>query len=182
LSARGSSGEDLLGTLSGRIGLDLQDGAVEGVDVWYAIEQAQSLIKNRQLSATANTRRTAFDTFKANAELTDGVATTNDMVVASQLLRITGAGSTNLVSQAVDFTVTATVLRAPANADSDIAELTRASIPVRITGTLADPTIRPDLAGVVKARVQQEIDARKDEIRQEVEQKREEVEEKVRDR
>jgi AsmA protein len=162
--------------------MDLQDGAVEGMDVWYAIEQAQSLIKNRQLSERANTRRTAFDTFHANAELTDGVARTSDMVVASQLLRITGNGSTNLVSQALDFTVNATVLRAPPDADSDIAELTRASIPIRITGTLTDPTIRPDLGGLVKARVQQEIDERKDQLRQEVEQKREEVEEKVRDK
>jgi AsmA protein len=182
LSARGRSGNDLLATLSGRIGMDLQDGAVEGMDVWYAIEQAQSLIKNRQLSERANTRRTAFDTFHANAELTDGVARTSDMVVASQLLRITGNGSTNLVSQALDFTVNATVLRAPPDADSDIAELTRASIPIRITGTLTDPTIRPDLGGLVKARVQQEIDERKDQLRQEVEQKREEVEEKVRDK
>ncbi len=182
LSARGSSGADLLQTLNGRIGVDLQDGAVEGIDVWYAIEQAQSLIKNRQLADTENTRRTVFDTFKANAELTDGVARTEDMVVASQLLRITGAGSTNLATQGVDFTVTATVLRAPPGADADIAELTRASIPVRITGTLADPTIRPDVAGVVRARVQQEIDQRRDQIREQVDEKREEVEEQVRDR
>ncbi|MFO7324683.1 MAG: AsmA-like C-terminal region-containing protein, partial [Pseudomonadota bacterium] len=182
LSARGRSGNDLLATLAGRIGLDLQDGAVEGIDIWYAIEQAHSLIKNRQLSAAANTKRTAFDTFKASAELLDGVATTRDMVVASQLLRITGNGSTNLVSQDLDFTVTATVLRAPAGADSDIAELARASIPVRITGTLADPKIRPDLAGVVKERVKQEIDERKEELRQEVEEKRQELEEKVRDK
>jgi AsmA protein len=182
LSARGRSGDALLATLTGRIGLDLQDGAVEGIDIWYAIEQAQSLIKNRQLSAAANTRRTAFDTFKANAELVDGVASTRDLVVASQLLRITGQGSTSLVSQELDFTVTATVLRAPPEADADIAELTRAAIPVRITGTLADPKIRPDLAGLVKDRVKQEIDERKEELRQEVEEKRQELEEKVRDK
>lgn len=182
LSARGRSGDDLLATLSGRIGLDLQQGAVEGIDIWYAIEQAQSLLRNRQLAATANTRRTAFDTFTASASLTDGVATTEDMVVASQLLRITGAGSTNLVSQALDFTVTANVLRAPPQADADLAELTRASIPVRIRGTLSDPQIRPDLGGMVKERVQQEIDERKEVLREEVQQRREEVEEKVRDR
>ncbi len=182
LSARGRSGADLLATLTGRIGVDLQEGAVEGIDVWYAIEQAHSLIRNRQLAPTANTRRTVFDTFKASTNLTDGVARTDDLVVASQLLRITGAGSANLVSEALDFTVTANVLRAPPGADADIAELTRASIPVRIRGTLSDPQIRPDLAGMVKERVKQEIDARKDELREEVEQRREEVEEKVRDR
>jgi AsmA protein len=182
LTARGSSGHDLLATLTGRIGLELENGAVEGVDLWYAIEQARSLLKNRQFSAAANTKRTAFDTFRASAELVDGVATTRDMVVASQLLRITGNGSANLVSQALDFTVTAIVLRAPPGADSDIAELTRAAIPVRITGTLAEPKIRPDLAAVVKERVQQELDQRQQELREQVEQKRQQVEEKVREK
>src|SRR5690606_14449650 len=182
LTARGRSGADLLATLDGRIGVDLQDGAVEGIDVWYAIEQAQSLIKNRQLADRANTGRTVFDTFRANAQVAEGVASTEDMLVASELLRISGAGSTSLVSQAVDFTVTATVLRAPPGADADIAELTRAAIPVKITGTLAEPRIRPDLAGMARERVRQEIDERKDQILEEVEQRREEVEEKVRDR
>ncbi len=49
LAASGRSGDALVKTLTGTAGLNLQDGAVEGVDVWYAIGEAQSLIKNRQL-------------------------------------------------------------------------------------------------------------------------------------
>jgi AsmA protein len=144
---------------------------VEGMDVWYAIAQAQSLIKNRQLSAATNSKRTAFENFKASANLVNGVATTSDLLVASQLLRITGAGSTNLVNQAINYTVNAAVLKAPPGADADIAALEKASIPVKITGTLTEPKIRPDLAGLVKERVKQEVEKR-----------REEVEEKVKDK
>jgi len=182
LTARGRSGAELRRTLDGRIGLDLQGGAVEGIDVWHAIAQAQSLIRNRQLADNVNTRRTAFDTFKASADVKAGVATTNDMVIASQLLRITGAGSTNLDTQALDFTVNTTVLRAPPGSDADIAQLERLTIPVKITGTMTDPTVRPDLAGMARERVMQEIDERKDEVKQQIEERREELEEKVRDR
>lgn len=171
LSASGRSGDALLRTLNGNVALDLQDGAVEGIDVWYAIGQAQSLIKQRQLSGAANTKRTAFESFKASANVVNGVATTNDLLVASQLLRITGAGSTSLVDQSINYTVNAAVLKAPPDADADIAALEKASIPVRITGTLTEPTIRPDLAGLVKERVKQEVEKR-----------REEVEEKVKDK
>lgn len=182
LSGRGSSGDDLLKTLDGRIDLDLQGGAVEGIDVWHAIAQAQSLIRDRQLADTANTKRTAFDTFRASANVKQGVATTDDMVIASQLLRITGAGSTNLDTQALDFTVNATVLKTPPGSDADIAGLERLTIPVKITGTLTDPTIRPDLAGMAKERLKEELDERKDEVKQEIEERREELEEKVRDK
>jgi AsmA protein len=182
LDARGRSGADLVKTLNGRIGVDLEQGAVEGIDVWHAIAQAQSLIQNRKLATVTNTKRTAFDTFKASADVVDGVATTKDMLVASQLLRVTGAGSANLDTQALDFTVTTTILKAPPGAEGDIAGLERASIPVRITGTMTDPSIRPDLAGMAKERVKQEIEERKDEIKEEVQQRREELEEKARDK
>lgn len=175
LSALGRNGDALLKTLNGNVALNLQDGAVEGIDVWYAIGQAQSLIKNRQLSGAANTKRTAFENFKASANLVNGVATTNDLLVASQLLRITGAGSTSLVDQSINYTVNAAVLKAPPDADSDIAALEKASIPVKITGTLTEPKIRPDLAGLVKERVKQEVEQR-------VEEKKKEVEEKVKDK
>lgn len=182
LTARGSGGADLVKTLNGKIGMDLQGGAVEGMDVWYAIAQAQSLIMERKLASVTNTKRTPFDSFKATADVVDGVATTKDMIVASQLLRITGAGSTNLDTQALDFTVTTTILKTPPGEGADIAGLERASVPIRITGTLTDPQILPNLTGMVKERVKQEINERKEEVKQELQEQREKAEEKVRDK
>jgi AsmA protein len=186
LTARGSGGADLVKTLNGRIGMNLQDGAVEGMDVWFAIAQAQSLIKERKLAAVTNTKRTAFDSFKATADVVDGVATTSDLLVASQLLRVTGKGSTNLDTQALDFTLTTAILKTPPGEGADMEGLERASIPVRITGTLTDPQILPNLTALVKDRVKQEINERKEEVKQEVKQElqeqREKVEEKVRDK
>jgi AsmA protein len=181
LTAKGSSGVDLVKTLNGKVGIDLQDGAVVGLDVWHAIAQAQSLLKTQKATAVPNTKRTAFDAFRANADLVNGVATTKDMLVASQLLRISGAGSTNLDTQALDFTVTTTVLKAPPEEGADLGALQLASIPVRITGTLTDPKILPNLTAMAKERVKQEIDERKDELKQQVEERKEELEDKVRD-
>jgi AsmA protein len=171
LAAAGRNGAALLKTLTGTIGTDLQNGAVEGIDIWYAIAQAQSLIQKRQLAAATNTKRTAFETFKASADVVNGLATTKDLAISSQLLRITGAGSTNLVTQALDYSVTATVLKTPPGADEGTAQLARATIPVKITGTLEDPKIRPDLAGMAKERVKQEVEKRKDEVKEKVKDK-----------
>jgi len=171
LAASGRNGDALLKTLTGTISTNLVDGAVEGIDVWYAIAQAQSLIQKRQLAAVTNTRRTAFDTFRASADVVDGVATTRDLAIASQLLQIKGQGSTSLVTQALDYTITTTVLKTPPGADEGTAQLARATIPVRITGTFADPKIRPDLAGMAKERVRQEVEKKKDEVREKVKDK-----------
>jgi AsmA protein len=178
LTASGRGGDALVKTLTGTAGLNLENGTVEGIDVWYAIGEAQSLIKNRKLSGAPNNKRTTFETFKANAQLVNGVATNNDLTIASQLLRITGAGIVNLVSQELDYAVTATVLKSPPGADADIASLERAAIPVKVTGTFTDPKIRPDLAGIAKAQVKKLVEEHKDEVQQKVETK---AKEKARD-
>lgn len=168
LSASGSNGDALLKTLTGTIALNLEDGAVQGVDIWYAIAQAQSLIQKQQLADTVDQKRTAFDAFHASANLVNGVATTRDLEIASQLLRITGGGTTNLVAGTLDYKVTATVLKVPPGAEGGTDQLVRATIPVTITGTLDAPKVRPDLAGMAKERVKQELDKHKDEVEEKV--------------
>jgi AsmA protein len=182
LAASGRGGDALMKTLSGTVGLNLQDGAVEGMDLWYAIGEAQSLIKNRALSGAVNSKRTSFETFKATAELVNGVATNKDLVVASQLLRVTGSGIVNLISQELTYGVNAAVLRSPPGADADFAELERASIPIRITGTLTDPKIRPDLKGLAKAQVQKLVDEHKEEVMQKVEVEADKLKAKAKDK
>lgn len=165
LAASGRSGDALLRTLTGTISTNLADGAVEGMDIWYAIAQAQSVLQKRQLASVTNTKRTVFETFKASADVVNGVATTKDLAIASQLLRITGSGSTNLVTQTLDYSVKASVLKTPPGADEGTALLARATVPVNITGTLADPKIRPDLAALVKEQVKEEL---KDKVKDKV--------------
>jgi AsmA protein len=179
MSASGRNGDALLKTLTGSIAMNLQEGAVEGADIWYAIAEAQSLIKNRKLSGATNTKRTAFETLKASADVVNGIATNKDLTIASSLLRVTGSGIVNLISTEVDYTVNAAVLRSPPGADADIAALERASIPVKITGTAASLKIRPDLKGLAKAEVQKVIDEHKEEVKQKVETKAEELKTKA---
>ena len=166
VTAQGGNGDAMMKTLRGTVSANLADGAVEGIDLWYGIAQAQSLVQKRALADTPNTKRTVFETFKASADVRDGVATTKDLAVTSQQLRVSGQGTTNLVTQALDYRLSVTVLKAPPTADGAAADLALATIPVTVTGSLEDPKVRPDLAGIVKARVQKELDKHKDEIKE----------------
>jgi AsmA protein len=113
LIARGRTSEEMIKTLSGHIDANLANGALEGIDLWYEINRAQSLLKQQALPAGSSAGRTAFDTFRASADLNNGIATTKDLTITSQLLRVTGQGYTNLVSQVIDYDINATVLKAP---------------------------------------------------------------------
>jgi AsmA protein len=170
LIARGRNSDALMKSLTGKASVNLVDGAVEGADVWYAIAQAQSLLSQRTLASVANRKRTPFDSFKVSADIAAGVATSRDLNIASQQLRVTGQGSANLVTQALDYRVIATVLKAPPGAGG--AEVpTLAAIPVNITGSFDDPKLRPDLAGIAKAKVKEELDKHKEELQQKLQDK-----------
>jgi AsmA protein len=168
LSGRGNAGTKLAGAgltsdvlmknLSGRIDANLSNGAVTGIDLWYEISRAQALLKQQTAPSGSDDRRTKFDTFKMSADIAGGVATTKDLAIASQYLRVTGAGSSNLVTKAIDYHVVATILKAPPSAQGpELPQLTLADIPVEISGTMNDPEARPDLQGILKSKLKQKL-------------------------
>jgi AsmA protein len=170
LIGHGSGGDALLKSLNGHIAANLQNGAVEGIDLWFEINRALALLQKQALPSGSSSGRTAFDSFKATADLTNGVAVTKDLNIASQNLRVTGQGTANLPTEAIDYQVRATLLKqAPGATKSAGGAL--ADIPLTITGTMASPKVRPDVEGMAKARVQQELDKHKDEIKQKLQDK-----------
>ncbi|MBS0399144.1 MAG: membrane assembly protein AsmA, partial [Proteobacteria bacterium] len=114
----------------------------------------------------STTRRTRFDTLKASADIAGGVASMKDINVASQNLRVTGTGTANLASRAIDYRILVRLLKTPPGQGEDIGKLALADIPVNITGTMADPKVRPDLEGIARAALQKKIDEKKDELKQ----------------
>jgi AsmA protein len=156
LTAEGATSDTLMKSLSGHATANLASGAVEGVDLWFELNRALSLIQKQALPTGTSSGRTKFDTFKASADLSNGVASTKDLTIASQNLHITGQGTSNLVSEAIDYQMKATLLGG--SPGSNLASnKTLVDIPVTITGTMSDPKVRPDLASLAKTRVEQQL-------------------------
>jgi AsmA protein len=167
LTAHALSGDALMKTLDGHVAANLDNGAIEGIDLWFEINRAVSLIQKQSMPAGNSSGRTRFDAFKASADLTNGLASTKDLNIASQNLRVTGQGTTNLVTNAINYQIKATILKEAPGA-VNAAGRTLADIPLDITGSLTSPSVRPDLEALAKARVQQELDKRKGELQQQL--------------
>lgn len=165
LTSRALSGDALLKTLNGRLTANVDNGAIEGVDLWFEINRAVALIQKQGMPSGQSSGRTRFDAFKASADISNGVASTKDLNIASQNLRVAGQGTTNLISNAVDYKVKATLLKEAPGASATSGK-TLADIPLNITGTISSPTVRPDLQELAKAQLQQQLDKHKDELQQ----------------
>jgi AsmA protein len=138
-----------LRTLNGRFDTYLTEGAVEGVDVGYELARAQALIDRQPGPPRENTHHTPFDACKMSAEIVDGVAKTSDLTISSQAVRVTGQGSANLPSKAIDLRLVASVLKSPAT--------TLVDIPLKISGTYADPRVKADVDSLVKGQLKQKL-------------------------
>lgn len=158
LAGAGRTGDAVIQNLSGRVDANLANGAVNGIDLWYEISRAQALLKQQAMPAGSDDKRTKFDTFKMSADVAGGVATTKDLNITSPNLRVTGGGTSNLVTKAIDYHVVATILKAsPSAQGTDLSQLTLADIPVEVSGTMNDPKVRPDLQGILKSKLKQKL-------------------------
>jgi AsmA protein len=165
LTAHSLGGDTLMKTLNGHVSANVDNGALEGVDLWFEINRAVALIQKQGLPGGQSSGRTKFDALKVSADLVNGVASTKDLNIASQNLRISGQGTSNLVTEAINYQVKATILKdAPTAAGA--AGKSLADIPLNITGTFSSPSVRPDVEQLAKARLQQELDKHKDELQQ----------------
>jgi AsmA protein len=165
LTAHSLGGDTLMKTLNGHVSANVDNGALEGVDLWFEINRAVALIQKQGVPGGQSSGRTKFDALKVSADLVNGVASTKDLNIASQNLRISGQGTSNLVTEAINYQVKATILKdAPTAAGA--AGKSLADIPLNITGTFSSPSVRPDVEQLAKARLQQELDKHKDELQQ----------------
>jgi AsmA protein len=147
-TARGDTVDAMLKTVNGHLDANLANGALEGIDVGYEINLAQSLINRSPAPAGQSTGHTPFQAFKISSQITNGVAETHDLTIASQALKVAGQGNANLSSKAIDFKLLASVMTAPAR---------NTDIPLKVTGTYAAPTVRPDIEAVAKDQLKQKL-------------------------
>jgi len=167
VTARGRTTDALLRTLDGHAAATLTNGTVKGLNLWADIDRAVALAERRAPPVGDTGNATKFDAFQASAEIANGIASTKDLVIASGDLRVTGQGTTSLVTDAVNYRLNATILKGAPSAGA-AGGATLASIPLLVSGTVTSPSVRPDMQAVAKSLAQQELNKHKGELQQQL--------------
>jgi AsmA protein len=148
-TAHGVGADALLKTLAGRCDADVANGAVEGVDMGFELARAEALLRQQNAPNLQNTKRTKFDVFKLTADIAGGVATTRDLTIDSAVIKITGEGSVNFPAKTLDLSLLADTLRTAGNVPIQV--------PVKVTGSLSDPRVTPDVEALAKGALKQKL-------------------------
>jgi AsmA protein len=177
MTGMGNTDEAIIKTLAGKLQMDVKNGAFNGVDLWYELRRAWAVIKRQPLpTRSSGAPRTVFKTLTANATLANGVLKNDALIVDIDYLKANGNGTLDLSSKAVEYRLVAEIYKLPPDgAGAEMAELKAVSIPINITGTVDDMKVRPDLEGLLKARVRKEVNDK-------VQEKKDEIKKKLGDR
>jgi AsmA protein len=161
LAGSGRTTDDVMKTLDGTVDFKVADGALEGSDLWYEIRRARALLKQQAIpERPSGPPRTPFTALTGTGTMNDGVLKNDDLNVAMQYLKVTGQGAVDLPKNSLDYRLVAAVLKIPREgADAaEMQDMVDAQIPVKVSGALTDPKVRPDLEGYLKGEVKKKVE------------------------
>ncbi|QIY80562.1 AsmA family protein [Chromobacterium violaceum] len=145
INADGKSFAELRSTLSGDASFSLNNGALTGIDLVAALKNLPAELKEWN-GAAQNDQQTTFSTLSTSFKLDSGVARSQDLKLASQLVNVNGGGKMDLKQNIVDYT-----MDVQAN-PQEFARLKGVNVPLKITGPINSPVYALDFNALVKGK------------------------------
>ncbi len=170
LKGQGDTVGELMNTLAGNAILTLQNGAIEGIDLWDTLSRAYLLIKEHKQSApAAGPQRTQITSLKAHATIDKGKVMNDALVAELPFVSVTGHGVIDFIRDQLDYHLLATVIKTPTAKGKNIAALKGLEVPISVSGSLSDFSAAPDIKEALKARLQsaakRKLDQEKDKLK-----------------
>jgi AsmA protein len=137
-AATGRSQREMIASLSGEAAVRLENGALRGMNAAEMVERVGESIQHGWMIESE--ARSAFDLLKANFRISDGIAESSDIELASPRLAFKGEGLVDLLKGDIEVKVE----------PSGDAVAGGFHLPIVINGPWAKPNIYPDIAGVLE--------------------------------
>lgn len=157
LSAVTTPNTSFLAGLNGNLKLNIKNGALQGVDVFYQISKAHAFIKRLSRTDISDSKQTQFNELSGTATINKGVLTNNDLALSSEYLNVTGKGTINLITKNIRYYLKALAKPKLAQENDLGKDITSYEIPIKISGTLAKPSVNLDISELGKMILKQQI-------------------------
>lgn len=146
ISMRGTTGEKMLNSLSGSGDILISTGSYQGVDIPFEVRRASAILNQKEIPQSTQPPHTDFSRLTASFRINNALLYTNDLLVQSPDYTVTGQGNVNMVSQQLDL-----LLNTSTTHDKSF------FVPIKIFGSLAKPSIRPDTVTIMRQVVKKEV-------------------------
>jgi AsmA protein len=159
-----SNSETIFKALSGDIGMSILDGAIIGIDVADTINMVKSALgkQTEVVGESGQDKKTEFAELSMTGVFNRGILTSDDLLMQSTLLRMTGQGKFNLVDETIDYVLKPVLLGD--QIDKSLGKLSGSPIPIKLTGNLYEPDIKVDIVSAIAGSQKELINQKKNEL------------------
>ncbi len=145
--------------VKGKVAINFADGAVNGINVPLMIRTTYAKVKGEKIKGSDEAEKTDFSALTASFLLENGNATTNNIRMVSPLLRIHGEGSAQYVNETANMLIETSIVGSlKGQGGKSIDDLKDVTIPIRITGSWANPKYKLEFGDVMQQKAKKELD------------------------
>ncbi|MEK9825819.1 MAG: AsmA family protein, partial [Methylotenera sp.] len=164
VSTSGNSVNALKKGLAGKAAVNLADGAVKGIDIAGTVRNIKSklnVLKNQSTVNADDKQKTDFSELSATFDIKNGVAHNEDLAMKAPILRLAkgdSRGDIDIGNETINYLAKPTIVKSlKGQGGADLDALAGLSIPVKITGTFADPKFGMDFAAIGTAAAKSQL-------------------------
>lgn len=172
LSGSGLTSDAIKRSVKGTSELKVADGALNGVNIAALIRRAHAKVKGLPLPAEEAVEKTDFSALTADFTIGKGKVSTENLHMASPLLRIDGEGETRLLDESLDVLLNTAIVGSLKGQDGEeLSELKNIILPVRISGSYQQPKYSLDLQQVFDLYLREKADKEAERLKRKLNEK-----------
>ncbi|RJX31971.1 MAG: AsmA family protein [Oxalobacter sp.] len=147
------------------------DGALYGVNIPHMIRTAQATLQGKVAEKETAEMKTDFTSLTGSFTTANGLARNPDLLMTSPLIRLRGAGSAHLITNALDYKLTAIVVASLKGQGAEQTKQGGIEVPLTITGTMQKPKFGLDTSALLDARLKKEKEKVKEKVKKKLQEK-----------
>ena len=158
VTTQGNTVGALKRALLGSASLNLADGALKGVDIAGGIRDLKSkvnIFKAKDALDADKNKKTDFSELTATFDIKNGIAHNEDLAMKAPILRLSkgdSRGDIDIANEKINYIAKPTIVKSlKGQGGKEIDQLDGIAIPIKISGTFANPKYGMDYAAVVTA-------------------------------
>ncbi|MBM7454734.1 AsmA protein [Oceanisphaera litoralis] len=172
LTGTGLTADAIKRSIKGSSELKVADGALNGVNIAALIRRAHARVKGLPLPAEDAVEKTDFSALTADLSIAKGTVSTDNLHMASPLLRIDGEGETNLLDESLDLLFNTAIVGSLKGQDGEeLSELKNIILPVRIGGSYQQPKYSLDLQQIFDLYLREKADKEAERVKRKLNEK-----------
>lgn len=161
LTGYGATVTETLHTAAGEMGFSLRNGAIDGFNVEHKLCGYYNYLRQLPEPDQNQPERTPYQLIQGTAMVSNGIATSNDLLAEARNMQVRGTGRLSLPDQLADYAFEARFTGSvPIAGCGSMDRLIGLDFPLTLTGPVTDPTIEPDYSEILERWARDEIEDR----------------------